>query len=620
MTQHRGRAGRKRSLWWGLLPLVLVGVGAWFFSRPALEADLQRQAEAALKAAGQGWARVRVEGRDAALEGKAPSRVALEAAKKAVLKVYGIRRVVLDKVKLTPLTAPVVNKVVAAKAPVVITGAWKQTPDATLVVEVDGKRYVLGEAKELESKDGTWRLTLSTLPREGAHDVVVIVTEGGREKRDTTRDELVVDTTPPKAATFTDLVSNDPRAVISGTWPSDDAKALEVELDGKVHRLGESPNLKVQGDRWVLTTDAPLPPGSHTLKMRVADAAGNLRESSAVFDVAAPDTTPPNAPVIDALLANNPRAVISGTWPAEDAKLLEVELDGRKFVMGQTDALKVKDKIWRLYPPDPLAEGKHKVLARAIDAAGNKAEATREIIIDTTAPEVPEVAAMTVKSGERPELSGPLPADVASMKITIGKDTWVLDAEGSPLKRTVGGWRLQLPKALPEGKHDVVVAVIDEAGNVARKKFAGVIVVQPKDVPPETTEQPAPQPVADADKCQQDISTFLKENTIRFRSDSDLLTDEGIVVVAKLANLIRKCPGLRFHIVGHTDSRGDFQHNRELSARRAETVKNALVGAGIAADRLTTEGAGESFPIASNDTEEGRALNRRIEIKVLKPE
>ena len=713
MTRNGGKAGRKRSLLWGILPLFLVGAGAWVVSRPALEADLQQKAVAALKGAGQDWARVRIEGRDAVLEGSAPSHAALQTAQKVVLNVHGVRRVGTENVKLAPLPAPAVNRVVASRAPLVITGTWSHAPGATLIVELAGKRYELGKAKELRSKDGAWTLTLPTLPADGAHDVIVIVAEDGREARDATTNELLVDTTPPAAPTFggagrkdgawvltgtwpkkdakglvvkvdgrayelgkakelagdgegnwrltlpaaalkdgphevivvatdavgnaasakgeftvdttpppaaafTALVTNDPHAVISGTWPADEAKTLEVELDGKTFRLGQAPNLKVQGQRWVLTTDAPLKGGRHRLKMRVADAAGNVRESSAAFDVVV-DTTPPNAPTIDSLLANNPRAVISGTWPAEDARGLEVELDGKKYVMGKTEALKVAGKVWKLYPPAPLSEGRHQVLARALDAAGNKAESTREIVIDTTAPGVPEVATVTVRNGERPVLSGPLPADVASMKVTVGNRTWVLGAENSPLVRTNGGWKLALPRALAEGKHDVTIAVSDEAGNVAQKTYPGAIVVLPQE-PPKVEEKPAPRPVADAGKCQRDISAFLKEHYIRFRSDSDLLTDEGIEVVAQLANLIRKCPGLRFHIIGHTDSSGGFRHNKELSERRAETVKNALVGAGIGADRLTTEGAGESFPLMSNRTEEGRAVNRRIEVKVIRPE
>ena len=715
MTDHRGRAGRKSRLLWGLLPLALVAAGAWYLSRPALEVDLKEKAEAALKNAGAGWARVSIEGREAIISGAAPSDAARAAAERAVLGVNGIRLVRAGDLKLSPLGAPTVNRVLVTKAPVALTGTWKPLPGAVLVVEVAGKRYRLGEAKELKAAGENWTLTLPELPPDGAHDVIVIVSVDGRETRDATTGELAVDATPPAeptldqaerddghwllagtwpegdakklvvsvdgrpyelgkarelasdgkgrwrltlpaeglkegphdvsvmvadavgntatktwpqafsvdrtppaAAAFTALVTNDPHGVISGTWPSGDAKKLVVELDGKAHELGKSPNLKASGDRWVLTTNAPLKPGRHTLKMRVADAAGNIRESGAGFEVALPDTTPPDAPVIDALLANNPRAVVSGTWPDADARRLEVELDGQKFVMGETDALKVEGKVWKLYPPAPLADGEHKVVARAIDAAGNAAQAGRTIVIDTTPPDVPPVAPVTVKEGERPVLAGPLPADVSAMRIAVGGQTWELGAAGSPLQKDGDGWRLALPEPLPAGRHDVSVTVGDEAGNTAQRTFAGAITVL--QAQREAKPQPAPQPVADADKCQRDISAFLKENHIRFRTDSDLLTDESIQVVSRLAGLMRNCPGLRFHIVGHTDSRGSFQYNRELSSLRAKTVKNALAESGIAAERLTTEGAGEAFPLASNSTEEGRTMNRRIEVKVLKAE
>lgn len=69
--------------------------------------------------------------------------------------------------------------------------------------------------------------------------------------------------------------------------------------------------------------------------------------------------------------------------------------------------------------------------------------------------------------------------------------------------------------------------------------------------------------------------------------------------------------------MGHTDSVGPEEYNQRLSVRRAESVKAHLVGQGIEANRIYTEGKGESQPVADNSTKEGRAKNRRVEIEVV---
>jgi outer membrane protein OmpA-like peptidoglycan-associated protein len=70
-------------------------------------------------------------------------------------------------------------------------------------------------------------------------------------------------------------------------------------------------------------------------------------------------------------------------------------------------------------------------------------------------------------------------------------------------------------------------------------------------------------------------------------------------------------------VIGHTDDVGDDDYNMELSEQRAESVRNYLIGAGVDGSKMVTVGAGESMPIASNKTDEGRAENRRVEVMVL---
>ena len=83
------------------------------------------------------------------------------------------------------------------------------------------------------------------------------------------------------------------------------------------------------------------------------------------------------------------------------------------------------------------------------------------------------------------------------------------------------------------------------------------------------------------------------------------------------AALLQKNERVVVEIAGHTDSIGSEEYNQGLSERRAESVKDYLVGKGVKAHRLSSKGYGEMRPVASNDTEEGRAENRRVEMVVL---
>jgi len=85
----------------------------------------------------------------------------------------------------------------------------------------------------------------------------------------------------------------------------------------------------------------------------------------------------------------------------------------------------------------------------------------------------------------------------------------------------------------------------------------------------------------------------------------------------EIVTILKQNPGIAVEIQGHTDSQGSAKMNRRLSERRALAVKDYLVGKGVDEDRLSYEGYGEEKPIASNDTAQGRAKNRRVEIKAL---
>lgn len=84
-------------------------------------------------------------------------------------------------------------------------------------------------------------------------------------------------------------------------------------------------------------------------------------------------------------------------------------------------------------------------------------------------------------------------------------------------------------------------------------------------------------------------------------------------VINMIYKLLDEHSDLKFSVEGHTDSDGSDESNQKLSEQRAEAVVNKLVSMGISKDRLVSKGFGESVPVASNDTSEGKASNRRVE-------
>ena len=107
-----------------------------------------------------------------------------------------------------------------------------------------------------------------------------------------------------------------------------------------------------------------------------------------------------------------------------------------------------------------------------------------------------------------------------------------------------------------------------------------------------------------------------------FDTDSDALTGTSSEVLFKIASAMASLPEMRLVIVGHTDSVGDFNYNIDLAQRRANAVRNTLLGEpyNVAAERLVAMGAGPIAPVASNLGDEGRALNRRVEFVLLDEE
>ena len=104
---------------------------------------------------------------------------------------------------------------------------------------------------------------------------------------------------------------------------------------------------------------------------------------------------------------------------------------------------------------------------------------------------------------------------------------------------------------------------------------------------------------------------------IFFETNSFELKEESRIELNKLRDFLLKNKSVRIELSGHTDNIGSDPYNQKLSENRANSVKEFLFNQGLSANRITSKGYGKTQPVASNETEEGRALNRRTEFRII---
>jgi len=129
--------------------------------------------------------------------------------------------------------------------------------------------------------------------------------------------------------------------------------------------------------------------------------------------------------------------------------------------------------------------------------------------------------------------------------------------------------------------------------------------------PPLETPTPVPTPLP-----TPPVRKRIVLRGVNFAFDSSAIRSESRPVLDEAVQQLAAYPEVLLSVIGHTDALGTEEYNQALSVRRAEAVFRYLVNRGIAPERVTVEGMGEANPVATNDTEEGRAQNRRVELRV----
>jgi outer membrane protein OmpA-like peptidoglycan-associated protein len=103
---------------------------------------------------------------------------------------------------------------------------------------------------------------------------------------------------------------------------------------------------------------------------------------------------------------------------------------------------------------------------------------------------------------------------------------------------------------------------------------------------------------------------------VNFDFDKSTLTANAKTILDNVAEELAAYPAIKVEVGGHTDAKGSDEYNQSLSERRAASVMKYLASKDVASDRMTSAGYGESKPVADNETDEGRELNRRVELRI----
>jgi OOP family OmpA-OmpF porin len=136
-------------------------------------------------------------------------------------------------------------------------------------------------------------------------------------------------------------------------------------------------------------------------------------------------------------------------------------------------------------------------------------------------------------------------------------------------------------------------------------------------IPDDQDECPEEKGTAASKGCPEAVEQVFNYKNIQFEFNSSVLKTSSYLVLDEIARMMKTKPEAKFQLNGHSSAEGTEQRNMMLSVDRANAVKAYLVNNGIKSSNLITKGFGESTPLVSNDTEDGRAKNRRVEIQPL---
>jgi outer membrane protein OmpA-like peptidoglycan-associated protein len=541
---------------------------------------------------------------------------------------------------VAPAAATLMPPTADAVWPYVISGTVPKDA-ASLTIALDGKSYAMDKDKELvDDGKGAFAFAPAVDLKPGKYPLEISVADAVNNiTKSVVPDAIIIPEPAPAAVvsaapTVESVTSEKDTATVKGTWDAKAAKGLTVALAGQTYVLGKDAALTSDATgQWALTPSAPLKNGTYDVVVTSDDGAGVMMKDATVGEltIAVPPPPPPppalDKPTVEAAVSDNDRPMVMGTWPAKTAKTLTVVLDGTSYVLGKDAELTSDaDGKWMLMSKNPVANGTYNVVAYASDEAGQTArDATQgELVVNAAAPPpppppakmeplaLPTVEASTSDS-DKPTVKGTWPAGKAnSLLVTLDGTSYKLGTNFELLSDASGNWTLKPKVAIVNGTYDVIAQISDAAGQTAIDATKGELVVNVAPPPP-------PPPVAQPYDCVATMARISAVFPVRFEFNKDDLITPNDLATNQYAALLKdpRCLSMKVQVAGHADFMGSEKYNQGLSERRAKSVIDALVKAGVTADRLTAVGFSKDKPLDPALNDSARAKNRRVEFTVL---
>jgi succinyl-CoA synthetase beta subunit len=305
---------------------------------------------------------------------------------------------------------------------------------------------------------------------------------------------------------------------------------------------------------------------------------------------------------------------------------LVVRMKGTNEVLGKQI---LKDSGLPIISADTMAEAAEKVVAATKTGVLKQAAVAAAVAAPVAVAAAPIAATITSAAASAVIPAATKVAAGAAAAAGLAAAIPAVTAAVAPAKKSGLPWWLWAVVALVaafllqrgcSGKKEEVVAV--PAAPVAATPAAAAPAAPaapsaPVVAAPAPTPEPSPAPVAAApaaavagkDVCKDKIVPV----NVKFVTNKDEISPESLTELAAVAKQLATCPAIKTQVEGHTDSVGSDTSNLALSQKRADAVATYMTSQGLAKERVSAKGYGESKPIGDNATEEGRAKNRRVQ-------